>query len=268
MINRIALAFSKLFFCVRISADWSTFFRLIYNTKKLKWYKKDHIAKSSAPVTYNIKINKQSHTIYLRTFEGDIDIFYEIFWKKVYRLPNTDLAGTGKVFIDLGANIGMTALFFHAFYNPALLICVEPAGENFELLVKNAGHLPNIQTINAAVMNSEGWVRIKKEVLHYNNKAEMSVEDASTVKAVTIGSLYTQYVLDEVAVLKIDIEGAEEAVFSTDDRFLDNTNKVLIEIHSPAADNICLRTLRKKGFDISQPEDQGAASAVFFASRP
>ena len=268
MFNRVTLAISKLFFCVQVSADWSTFFKLIYNTKKLKWYKNGGLSQSEAAVEYHVKINKQRFNIFLRTFEGDIDIFYEIFWKKVYRLPGNILNGTGKVVVDLGANTGMTALYFYAYYQPALLLCVEPAGENYNLLVKNTSKLDIVRPLNAAAMANEGRVKIKNEILHYNNKAEMSAGDDATVKAVTIGSLFKQYALAEVAVLKIDIEGAEEAIFNTDSSFLDMTGNVLIEIHSPAAENICLRTLRKKGFDISHPEGQGEASAVFFAGRP
>lgn len=269
MLNRLALAFSKLIFCIRVSAGCKTFFKLVYNTKKLKWYKKSGATagESKEAAAYNFIINGKRYTILLRTLEGDIDIFYEIFWKKIYSLPAANLSGPNKVFVDLGANIGMAALYFHAFHDPALIICVEPASENFKLLVKNTSSIKNSKLVNAAVMASEGWVKMKSELLHYNYKAAAAAAGEESVKAITVSSIYTQYNLTEVAVLKIDIEGAEEEIFRQDAGFLDIAESVVIEIHSPESGNICLQTLAKKGYAVVRGGKDGKAATVFLASR-
>jgi FkbM family methyltransferase len=267
MLNRLVTAFDKLFFCMRISAGIPTFCKLLYNTKKLKWHKRRGIVShtGSEAIAYTIILNRQLYTIYLRTLEGDIDIFYEIFWKKIYSPPPGTLTGSNNVFIDLGANVGMAALYFNAFYKPKQIICVEPATGNFNLLVKNTAPLKKITPVQAAIMAQDGWAKITGSFLHYNNKTGMDTAGNGACEALTMQRLYRQYQLSEITLLKIDIEGAEEDIFRNDTGFLGSVQNTVIEIHSAEADNICLQTLSKNGYRLLRGGKQGTAETVFWA---
>ena len=48
---------------------------------------------------------------YLRTYTGDIRIFYEIFLERIYRLP-VSVVRDPLVIVDAGASIGMAAAYF------------------------------------------------------------------------------------------------------------------------------------------------------------
>ncbi len=117
MVTKITTAFSKLLFCFRVSANIITLIKLLYNTKKLRWYKENKAAPRNieAVTAYDFKINGEKLIIFLRTYQGDIDIFYEIFWRKIYELPQGHILQC-KTIADIGANIGMAALYFVTHY--------------------------------------------------------------------------------------------------------------------------------------------------------
>jgi FkbM family methyltransferase len=266
MINRLKLATSKLIFCLQVTADPISFFKLIWNTKRLKRHKKfqSRTSHNHTAVRYKIKINARKYNIHLRTFKGDIDIFYEVFWKQVYKLPN-EIDKANCVFIDAGANIGMATLYFKAFYNPSHIVSIEPASDNFDLLVKNTTDVENISLMHAAVMAQDGWVTMQEEFLHYNNKATV-VKDG-TVKAVTFHTILRQFNIETVDILKIDIEGEEEKIFLEDSSFLKSINNAVVEIHTAPDESTCLMGLKQYAFTIIKVKNEFDTDTVFWAKR-
>lgn len=74
-------------------------------------------------------------TISVRCNAGsDAFIFSEVFEHRYY---DFDLPMTPKAILDLGANTGLTALFFARKYPTAKLACVEPVPGNLALLRTN-----------------------------------------------------------------------------------------------------------------------------------
>ena len=73
----------------------------------------------------------------LRANHGsDIFIHSEVFTHNYYRLG---LSSTPKTILDLGANIGLTAIYFHRCFPDAALACVEPMPQNLSVLERNLG---------------------------------------------------------------------------------------------------------------------------------
>ena len=71
----------------------------------------------------------------LRTKSGaDCFIFGEVFDHQYYRLP---LASPPATILDLGAHIGLTAIYFARVFPKARIACVEPHPDNVRLLRKN-----------------------------------------------------------------------------------------------------------------------------------
>src|SRR5262245_22207843 len=58
----------------------------------------------------------------------------EVFEHEYYRLP---LLAPPKTILDLGANIGLTAVYFSRLFPMAALACVEPVPENLRVLARN-----------------------------------------------------------------------------------------------------------------------------------
>ena len=107
----------------------------------------------------------------------------------------------------------------------------------FELLKKNTLKYPGIIPINAAL-----WY--KKEMLDISNKEEFSagymmtpsqnINNASgpLIEAVTVTELIEKYNIEQISILKIDIEGSEKEVFQFDaDKWIEKTAVIITELH-------------------------------------
>ena len=125
----------KLLFARKITAGISSFVRLVWHSKKLRWNKSGLLKAdlSSAPAIIQIKSTGNKKEILLRTYDGDIDIFCEIFYHKIYDLLQVDPVSI-RTIVDLGANVGMSVLYFLQRYSQANVLCVEPEPSNFSQL--------------------------------------------------------------------------------------------------------------------------------------
>ncbi|MCW3162242.1 FkbM family methyltransferase [Chryseobacterium oryctis] len=179
---------------------------------------------------YNFKQNKSKFDLYLRTFKGDIDIFYEIFWKKTYDKHLSLLGQEPKVIIDLGAHIGMTSIYFALKYPNAKIISVEASLENFLMLKQNTSSFKNIECINAAAYFEDGTVYFGNDKLSYNQSIS---EKGRETKAVSVETLMKNYNFAKIDLLKIDIEGGEIELLSKNNSWLTNVDNIIIEIHRP-----------------------------------
>ena len=72
----------------------------------------------------------------LHTHTGNLSILYEIFWQQSYRLQQLRTNSFHTV-VDVGANVGLAALFFLEKFSASRLICVELEPANFQLLQHN-----------------------------------------------------------------------------------------------------------------------------------
>ncbi len=110
--GRIKEIVNKAIFCYRITANAGFFFSLIWHSKKLRWNKNSSLKNSrSRPFPIQVTLRNEKRTLFLRTYEGDIDIFFEVFYKQVYKLSGA-IFNKAKMIIDLGSNTGLSAIFF------------------------------------------------------------------------------------------------------------------------------------------------------------
>lgn len=79
---------SKICLSFNISRKFS-FIKLLINSKKYSIkYKRGIIDVENLDVGYyKFKFRNKKIDLAIRTYAGDIDIFYEVFWKKMYKLP-------------------------------------------------------------------------------------------------------------------------------------------------------------------------------------
>jgi FkbM family methyltransferase len=81
--------------------------------------------------------------------------------------------------------------------------------------------------------------------------SEASHRDAGVVEAITVSDLLKAHSIDKVSILKMDIEGAEEQVFTAPDlEWLDGVRVLLIEFHSRHGRQQILSLLRLRGFSV------------------
>ena len=264
MLEKITTAFRKLIFCYTITADLSSFIRLLINTKRYRYAKKP-VVHPAIPVRYHLLLNGKRKAIFLRTYAGDIAIFYEIFWRKAYRLPWPDKAVRRPV-VDLGANTGMASLFFAA-YHSARVYAVEADQYNMDLLLRNlSGEISagRIKPLHAAAFSENTTLYMQMQEKAYNTTVTSEVTDMP-VRALSMDTLCSIFELDKIDLLKIDIEGSEEALFSKNTEWLQKVNMLVVEIHAERFRRVCEAVLRAKGFDIHQPGEKALHSTLLWA---
>ena len=255
MIARIKTAFNKLFFCGSITANISSFILLVWHTKKYKWRKKDYHQKSLnvRPVKYSLRFNKQIRNVYLRTYSGDLDIFYEIFWKKTYAFSRNYMP---HLIVDFGANVGLSPLFFLNQFPQSKIICVEPDPGNIKTLKRNLEQEitdNNIIVSESAITDKDGIMQLSNSLLKYNSKllaGKNSDESNVKVKVLSMNSFLQKYSIDQIDILKIDIEGSEVELFSADAAWLSMVKEVIIETHSIVAEEICSKIFLQNQFTL------------------
>jgi FkbM family methyltransferase len=174
----------------------------------------------------------------LRPRSSDIPTFAKIFVEREYDLPQ--LPPEARTIVDLGANIGLAAVFFALRYPRARLLAVEPDPANFTLLEANTAALGSrVRPLRCAAWSHDGEVAMQAEDEHgmalgewgYRvGQAGARVERA--VPAQRIDTMCGMAGFTEIDILKVDIEGAELDVFGTRATpWLARTKFIVIETH-------------------------------------
>lgn len=186
---------------------------------------------------------------------SDFSVFLQVFYHEQYQnivsiaqLNNIEI----NYILDLGANVGYTSIYFHQHFPNAKVLAVEPDADNFNQLQLNLKNFNNISAVNCAVWpykttlnlknaTSDGWGKSYDEILGTEGN----------IKAYSIFDLQNKYQYPIIDILKMDIEGAEKAIFDHRTEFLDCTKLIAIEIHDDCADrNKINQILKKHGFMI------------------
>ncbi len=89
---------------------------------------------------YCLKLMNRTIDVWFRTYAGDLFVLNEVFLDQCYRLPKF-LDCSFRNIIDLGANVGLTTLYFSQYFPKANFVCIEPNPENFLLLKRNLSSL-------------------------------------------------------------------------------------------------------------------------------
>lgn len=119
--------------------------------------------------------------------------------------------------LDVGANLGVTALYLAHLFPENSLVCFEPAPTTFAALAANMArnHYPNIRCENLAVSGSVGDVLFDAQPRsRANARISSNGADGIRVAATTLDNYCAVHHIDRVALLKIDTEGHEHAVLN------------------------------------------------------
>ncbi|PCI64181.1 MAG: hypothetical protein COB37_02095 [Kordiimonadales bacterium] len=200
--------------------------------------------KRSSDRLLKIHLSDYPHPIYLRDRLSDRSIFWQIFVKPQYSLaefPHTDklmqkynsliAQGETPVIIDGGANIGLSARFFAQMYPKAMIIAVEPSDTNYEMLVKNTQALGSqIKPVLGGIWHSETFLHIKN--LDVGDTAfQVTQSDTEGLKGYSIDSLLAAYSQSSATfIVKLDIEGSQNAVFANNAEWLKRTSVLFLEL--------------------------------------
>ena len=167
-----------------------------------------------------MNIRGYSHPVYVRAGTTDMWVVQEILLDEEYQC---DLSDDPEVIIDAGANIGCTSVYYANKYPDALIIAIEPERSNYEMLLKNIEHYPNVRPINAALWwNHVSKLSVREDGCHAGFAFEPN--ENGNINTVTIGDLFNRY--GRIDILKLDIEGAERQILENADGWIDRVGLI------------------------------------------
>ncbi len=177
------------------------------------------------------KLHGYAHYFFLRPYTTDKKVFREIFLLRAYAF---NLNFVPRVIIDAGANIGLSSVFFAKRFPDAMIYSIEPESRNFECLVNNTLGYDNIKRVQTALWNRDAMLKIsdKNETQWAFSVQECNKNDPESFPGISLTSFMQNEQIAEIDVLKIDIEGAEQEVFSESyDYWVKRTKVIVIELH-------------------------------------
>jgi FkbM family methyltransferase len=230
----------------------SEMFDAWYGIRKfgLKEYKKLSAVSSGtageAPVVVNLR--PLAHPFYIRPGSPDASLVLHAIAREAYscRLPGLAV----RFVIDAGANIGDTTVWYATRFPEAEIVAIEPSPNNFDILSRNcAPYGDRIRLLRAAL-----WPVAERSMAITGATVGAQVQESIDANDLTCSSIDPVTILrdsghETIDIFKIDIEGAELALFSGDcDTWLRKTRSIAIEIHSPEAREAVLSATRRNGF--------------------
>ena len=225
----VTIAKARVSKCLRlITADVSSFLRLstdivLYRAMKVgkSWFKARERTirfRNGAIVTYRLN-------------RGDIQGIREVWFDQNYRLP-FDLK-IDRV-VDLGANIGLTSLYLAKTYGVRSIVAVEPNPANAILTRRNlAQNGVTAHVIEAAVGPQDGFAHFSDAI--DSNLGAVSNEGRA-VRMISIPTLCSEEGIGTIDLLKMDIEGGEQALLSGGIEWLINIRTIIAEFHPDRVD--------------------------------
>jgi FkbM family methyltransferase len=135
--------------------------------------------------------------------------------------------------VDGGANIGLFTILMKNQYPDAKIICIEPDSENFDILQKNVSLYSNVYCEKCGLWNKDTKLKVYDK---YNlGKWGLVVEedlDNGNLPAISIESLLKKHNIEQVDILKLDIEGSEKEIFSDNfEIWLQKVKIIVVELH-------------------------------------
>lgn len=210
----------------------------------LPFLPKEHVIHFNFPDLNNLDL-------LVRENAADSFIFSEVFLHRCYSF---DLGFVPHRILDLGANIGLSTIFFAKQFSEAAIAAVEPMADNLRLLRRNL-ELNSVRAtiVPAAIAISDGCIEMEIAEKEYGHKVS-GIEfgrklegNKVTVNSISIPSLLQQLDWNEIDFLKVDIEGYEGILFADNPTWLARVKALCIEVHENIDSERLVATARDFG---------------------
>ena len=174
----------------------------------------------------------EAHVAYPDTGNAGVHV------RRILRGLDYPLLGHGyepELIVDIGANIGATALYFADAYPWANIFCYEPSPSTYSYLERNARAAANVRTFNFGLSDADAEVKLylgRSQCLQHSTIPSIEVGAAFEVISVKRASAALQGVIAEGCILKIDTEGCEVPILEDLRPHLALVDVIYLEYHS------------------------------------
>jgi FkbM family methyltransferase len=181
--------------------------------------------------SFSLLKNNFRNKVIIRKNTTDCWMFRQIFIKKEY---NINYEINPKLILDLGANVGYASLFFSKKFPNSKIIAIEPEKENFKYLKKNTSSYKNITPVFGGVWNKDTYLELKRTCCGECGYLFEETNKPSLIRAYSIETILNKFAKDfkKIDILKIDIEGSEKELFSSNfNKWLKRTKILILGVH-------------------------------------
>lgn len=217
---------------------------------------------------------RNGFTILLRAGTSDRCVFNDLWLERVYDLPGLRYP-TYRTIIDIGAHIGLYALFAAHASPKAQIYAFEPESENFALLEKNIknNHLTDrVHAFAKGIAACEGTLQLNVMPGRGEcNSSYRQMEESFSlqVPVTTLDAVFREQNIDHCDLLKVNCEGEEYNIFlSMPDSLFDRIGAIILNYHLFSPDptqhpRVLKQRLEERGFTVSRH-----LRNFFLATRP
>ena len=205
----------------------------------------------------------------VRKGTSDKGVINDIWIRNTYIPKGFEIRETD-IIIDIGAHIGVFAIFAAKKAGKGKVFAIEPFPENYSLLTENVklNDADNVITLNAAVCGKPGKKSLflsEESVCHSFYKFQNQSERKLVVDGITLHGIMEKNGLERVDLLKIDCEGAEYDILLNDKKALDKIDRITMEYHNIDGNSPeqLKAFLEEKGFDV----EMGVGHPMIYAKR-
>ena len=188
---------------------------------------------------------------------SDLDVFRQIFISQEYlslrSLKDVSLE------LDLGANVGYSSAYFLSCFPNSRVVAVEPDDRNVQVCSVNLKpYGDRVLLLHGAVWRECTRLCLSRGTFGDGREwatqvVQSSQGGAGDVQAWDVGTLIDLAGSAEVDLLKIDIEGAELAVFGeTAKQWLPRVRGICIELHGPECHQAFFNALAEFDYELER----------------
>lgn len=146
--------------------------------------------------------------------------------------------GPVPLIIDAGANVGLSSYYFQALFPESLVVAVEPEPSNFDILSHVLKDSPSTLCLKAGLASEDCRLAVVDSGLgprgFRTTNSDPNDVESDGVPGLSVSSLIARARKERPIVpflIKIDIEGFEQEVFSANTDWIDSFPLLVIELH-------------------------------------
>ena len=168
----------------------------------------------------------------------DFRVLLQVFYFEHYKIDSSWLEtvekshrickGDSRLILDLGSNIGISALYFSLTIPNAHIILVEPSQRNMDIAKKNTKAF-NCNYVTGAIASSKLRMNLVDPGLG-PDAFRVEINENGSVETFTVNELLESFETNPF-LIKIDIEGSEANLFESNTDWIDKFPFLVVELH-------------------------------------
>lgn len=211
-------------------------------------YRKNGTREGMDRLTVANNLNDFKSDVVLRSATSDWFTFDQIFIHEDYNLkalkryPEFEAlyakytAEGTPLILDLGANIGLSGVYFRHIWPASKIVAVEPSEDNFRVLRENFGKDSAFDALLAGIASKPSRLALTDPGVEKNAFTTTMAEPGSQggIQGVTVSDILSRHPRSEgysPFIVKIDIEGFESELFSGNTEWVNEFPVLIIEMH-------------------------------------